>query len=142
MIYFIQQGNDGPIKIGYTNKPIEQRMTHLQISCPDQLNLLATIDGTPKDENTLQQRFRSDRIRGEWFNPSNNILSYLYPVPAIDPEFHIPDKDDIKKNGAEVWQDVKDMAYDRGYSLDYLIFHLLVHELKRWKDENSRTKHI
>ena len=139
MIYFIQQGGNGPIKIGYTDQTIERRMTTLQIACPEELNLLAKIDGTPEDERVLHKRFKADKIRGEWYNPSNNILSYLFPVPEIAPDFPIPDKDEIKKNGIELWQEIKDMTYDRGYSLDYFIFHLLVHELKRWKAENNAT---
>jgi len=44
MIYFIQSGNDGPIRIGYAAK-VGHRIKMLQRRSPIPLRLLAIIDG-------------------------------------------------------------------------------------------------
>lgn len=78
MIYFIQQGNDGPIKIGYTGKEdIKQRLAALQTACPQELHVLACIAGDVTLEHALHSLFERHMLRGEWFNPDTEILSFL-----------------------------------------------------------------
>lgn len=84
MIYFIQAGDGGPIKVGFTHGPISSRMSSLQAACPDVLSLLATTDGDRKTEAELHVRFAQDHIRGEWFAPS--ILPHIYEFAPVSEE--------------------------------------------------------
>ena len=81
MIYFIQQGATGPIKIGYTKKTIQYRMSTLQTGCPEKLQLLATAEGGRLEETAIHGLFAKHRMEGEWFKPAQEIFNYLFPVP-------------------------------------------------------------
>jgi hypothetical protein len=65
-IYFIQDGDDGPVKIGYSNKP-DVRLRNLQTGNYRELRLCHVIPGDLSVEKQLHQRFEPARIRGEWF---------------------------------------------------------------------------
>ena len=73
MIYFIQQGIAGPIKIGKT-EDMKSRMHDLQVGNPDQLRLVGVQD---RDEITLHIKYRDHRLRGEWFKASQEIVDYI-----------------------------------------------------------------
>jgi len=139
MIYFIQQGTKGPIKIGYTSGGIKKRMESLQTASPDKLRLLTTSEGTERDETILHRRFRADKLHGEWFYPSNSLMSYLFPTPELTLHFPGVNVEELRKIDVKQWKEIEEMAWERSYSLDILIFHLLLHELKRWKEENNAT---
>jgi hypothetical protein len=78
-VYFLQCDGGGPIKIGFTTKPIEQRVAQLQAFVPETLVILGGIPGDEQAEKDMHLRFRKDRIRRnhEWFRPSEDLLSYL-----------------------------------------------------------------
>jgi len=66
-VYFIQSGDDGPVKIGLAQNP-RNRLAGLQTSHPVKLKLLAFILQGGRDlEKSLHARFRSSRLNGEWF---------------------------------------------------------------------------
>lgn len=74
-VYFIQSGENGPIKIGVARN-IEKRIEDLQIGNPCELHLLCTMPCDSKNhaffrERQLHKIFSKQRIRGEWFE--NNI---------------------------------------------------------------------
>ncbi len=74
--YFIQSGVDGPIKIGFTSKEDPQeRLRDLQTGNPEQLHLIAIIAGNVERE--LHEQFKNDRISGEWFHPSPELLTFI-----------------------------------------------------------------
>jgi hypothetical protein len=78
MIYFIQMGANGPIKIGYTGcQDAEARLGSLQPACPWPLQLLATGPGELEDERQLHERFSRLRIQGEWFLPDQEIFDAI-----------------------------------------------------------------
>lgn len=81
-LYFIQAGDDGPIKIGHSANPRE-RLAMLQVGNPRELVLLAEIDYSAGNlgertaayqEELFHRTFRIARIRGEWFEPHPTIL--------------------------------------------------------------------
>lgn len=76
MIYFIQESDDGDIKIGYSDNP-ERRIRELQTGSPKQLNLLAVIEGEKSDETELHKLFKKLNTRGEWFSPDTEIFLYI-----------------------------------------------------------------
>ena len=78
MIYFIQQGKAGPIKIGYTSKnDISQRIQSLQPASPETLILLGYIEGDKDKEALLHRFFHAHKLKGEWFEPSPMVLNYI-----------------------------------------------------------------
>lgn len=78
-VYFIQSGEGGPIKIGYSTN-VEKRQRDLQISSPHQLALLARLPGGPKLEKVIHRGFAEHRVKGEWFRPADDLLTFIHEV--------------------------------------------------------------
>jgi len=78
MIYFIQAGENGPIKIGESDHP-EERLRQLQIANPYELKLLWVYDDDESEWNEakIQALFDHELIRGEWFRPSRNLFRFI-----------------------------------------------------------------
>jgi len=78
VIYFIQQGEDGPIKIGYTNnKDVKQRLQGLQVGNAIKLRVITTIEGDESYEEALHNKFDKYRLQGEWFEASEELLYHI-----------------------------------------------------------------
>ena len=88
MIYFIQQGKRGPIKIGHVKWYIKGRLEGLQVGNPEVLRCLGTIEGTKDTERELHIQFNHLNIRGEWFTPSQELVDLIrdsvkpYTIPT------------------------------------------------------------
>lgn len=76
-IYFIQCGEKGPIKIGYTNKKVKERMAELQTACPYELILLWIYRGSDYTEELIHEKLKHEHIRGEWFRPGKDVLNFI-----------------------------------------------------------------
>lgn len=76
MIYFIQAGNGGPIKIGYSKSP-KLRLKELQTGNPDLLKVLSIIDGSIAKEKEIHKKFSQFNIKNEWFFPAKALLDYI-----------------------------------------------------------------
>ncbi len=74
--YFVQQGEGGPIKIGYTHC-IKDRMRSLKVEHGHDCVLLATRVGGRDRESVYHFQFAADYIEGEWFHPSEAILAEI-----------------------------------------------------------------
>lgn len=78
MVYFVQGVDGGPIKIGYTTSmEADGRLAGLQCGSPVQLRVLHTVRGNQRLERELHVRFAVDRLHGEWFRPSDDLLYWL-----------------------------------------------------------------
>lgn len=75
-IYFIQQGENGPIKIGVASNPID-RMINLQKGSGHELALLGIIEESTDLERMLHQQFNHLNLRYEWFSPDRELLDYI-----------------------------------------------------------------
>lgn len=75
-VYFIQIGDSGDIKIGYTNN-IKKRLKELQTGSPKKLKLLGYIDGGRTKEQELHSQFKQYRVNGEWFRLHQEIVDYI-----------------------------------------------------------------
>ena len=84
ILYFLQAGDKGPIKIGVTDD-VNARLKNLQTGNPYKLNLLHKIEidytlGEHREisceemEKYFHTNFRADRMEGEWYAPTD----YLY----------------------------------------------------------------
>lgn len=76
-VYFIQIGNDGPIKIGTTSHAVSSRLKTLQTANPYALRLLGSVSGDREDEVRWHCRFDAVRMSGEWFHPSARLLKAI-----------------------------------------------------------------
>jgi hypothetical protein len=76
-LYFIQAGDGGPIKIGFSSRPGE-RLAELQIGNAAELRMLGAFDvsnqGIEAMEAGWHYVFWAARVRGEWFKPIPKLL--------------------------------------------------------------------
>jgi len=79
MIYFIQaQVFPFLIKIGFTESAnVLKRFGSLKSSSAIELFLLLELPGTRHDEENFHKQFFAEKVKGEWFRPSNKILEFL-----------------------------------------------------------------
>lgn len=76
VVYFAQSGDQGPIKIGWS-QDVERRILELQTANAHRLHLLGTIPGRLEDEMKTHARFAHLRMEGEWFRNDPEIHTYL-----------------------------------------------------------------
>lgn len=76
MVYFVQESGTNAIKIG-TTRNVKQRISELMLNVPYLLSVLTVIEGNHEVEHALHARFAKHRIRGEWFRPVPELLTYI-----------------------------------------------------------------
>lgn len=86
MIYFIENLNNGLVKIGHTNRP-RQRFKSLKYAEKSDLLILGVMDGDVVIEREMHAKFRSSRIRGEWFEKTPELRLFI----ASSAFFKMPD---------------------------------------------------
>lgn len=77
MIYYIACTSTQRLKIGYTQGEPEVRLKQLQTGSAADLRLMACHAGTLDDERQLHEKFASQRLRGEWFEMSEDLFEHL-----------------------------------------------------------------
>lgn len=75
-VYFIQQGDTGPIKIGWS-KNVRSRLASLQTANPQRLRLLLVLKGEERDERRLHDWFSLERLGGEWFRGDGEVAAFV-----------------------------------------------------------------
>jgi hypothetical protein len=76
LVYFVQRGLDGPVKIGWS-QDVPRRMSELQVANAEKLRLLGTVEGTMEDEEATHVRFSHLRMNAEWFRCTEEISTHL-----------------------------------------------------------------
>jgi hypothetical protein len=85
MVYFIREGDKGPIKIGHTFGSPARRAASLQTGNSRGLRVLNSAPGSRKAEAGIHRALRRWRIRGEWFTPHPIVVRFsLCPLFAVD----------------------------------------------------------
>src|SRR6516162_9936645 len=74
-VYFVQVGDNGPIKIGKAVSPLA-RLAELQTGNPIELIPRLLLLGG-RHERFLHRRFKDCRIRGEWFRPRQHLRDFI-----------------------------------------------------------------
>lgn len=100
--YIIRVGADGPVKIGRSEDPA-QRLTDLQTSHAQELQLLRVLETAFEAEPIFHERFAHLRIRGEWFEFDPEMLSFVPSLPAAPEDRPIADVIRISKEQAR-WE--------------------------------------
>ncbi len=73
-VYFIQGRSSGLVKIGFTTN-LRQRIAGLAMHCAEDLEVIGFLLGCGVEtEQSLHWRLAEDRVRGEWFKPSDTVL--------------------------------------------------------------------
>jgi hypothetical protein len=125
MIYFIQDTKSRAIKIGVSSEPA-QRLKQLQTAHASDLKLIAVMDGSFAEEQSLHQLFT--RKRGEWFEPTRELRTFIkertVSVDSIAPvrksRSTVPDifemfKPELRGDGP--WHGVARLIIYKGYSV-------------------------
>lgn len=78
IVYFLQAGDDGPIKIGYCARSdnFRMRIMSLQTGCPWPLTIRRIMEAKDRriTETELHERFSQFRLTGEWFAPCAELI--------------------------------------------------------------------
>lgn len=74
LIYFIQEGDDGPIKVGVSSNP-RVRLGRLQIGNPRKLRVRSIYNGLSFEEKQIHKEYAYAHIAGEWFNPVPDLIA-------------------------------------------------------------------
>ena len=119
MIYFIQAGENKPIKIGWTDS-IERRIGKLQAANYEKLKILHLFEGDRESEKIFHKFAKDYRIRGEWFN--SNVLkdSKIANIVKSKKEIKIKPKVKLIKKSIKSSMDVKKEREARGWSQELL----------------------
>lgn len=73
-VYFARHG--AAIKIGLATD-VKRRVAQLQTACSGELRLIGAIRGTREDEAALHASLARERMRGEWFRASHDVVTLL-----------------------------------------------------------------
>lgn len=74
-VYFIQAGENGPVKIGFTSGAVTNRLREIQTCNASECTTLRVLYGDKVDEKKLHKHFKHLNIRGEWFQFNTSMLS-------------------------------------------------------------------
>lgn len=66
IVYFVG-GETGPVKIGFTQQPIKERLKCIQNGSPVKLHVLALRKDGRAREAVYHRQFAAHRLHGEWF---------------------------------------------------------------------------
>lgn len=129
VVYFIQSGVDGPIKVGTTATPA-RRLETLQRGNPVPLTIMATTPGGYELEREFHSLFARGALGSEWFRRDtpglietvHHILRYgeLPARPESSPDgaacltCHWPAEVELAERGiAQCWRCLSDAAGNR-----------------------------
>jgi hypothetical protein len=76
MIYFLQEPDGGPIKIGTTIR-LSQRVKQLEKEQGVPLRVLGVMNGSYADETALHGRFVRDGRGREWFRANTELTAFI-----------------------------------------------------------------
>jgi len=82
-VYFMQDGAEGPIKIGIGVVP-RQRRSGVQTGNPRPVRLIGSIPGGKQLEDQLHARFDHLHIQGEWYQPAQELLDYIKDALGVE----------------------------------------------------------
>ena len=77
-VYFVQPSQGGLVKIGFTSRPVKDRMKVLQAMSPVLLRCLGWYSGSRKDEGREQASFEPTWKYAEWFEPTQEMLDHIH----------------------------------------------------------------
>lgn len=82
IVYFVG-GEQGPVKIGFTQQPIKERLKCIQNGSPVKLHVLAIQPARRQREGWYHRQFAAYRLHGEWFERAPEILAEIERLNTI-----------------------------------------------------------
>lgn len=82
-VYFVQVGEEGPIKIGVAGK-VDNRVNAIQTSNYQDIRLIGMTPGDEEDERRWHDRFAKHSISGEWFSPHPDLLDAIDEINGVN----------------------------------------------------------
>lgn len=81
LVYVVQRGDDGPVKIGHISRVdrLVRRLKEIQTGCAEPLvvrRLLVPAVPAREVEEMLHDWFAQYRLEGEWFEPSRHVMRF------------------------------------------------------------------
>lgn len=76
-VYFIMCADTHRCKIGFTKGDPQKRLKSLQTGCPGELSVVVRHPGTSETEARLHRKFAASKIRGEWFDLTDELRAYM-----------------------------------------------------------------
>jgi hypothetical protein len=64
--------------------------SNMRAHCPYELKLLKAVPDVAHLEIELHQKFAGDRVRGEWFKRTPELLAYIDSLPSPEPKAKAP----------------------------------------------------
>ncbi len=129
VIYFVQRHSDDAIKIGYSEF-IKNRLMQLKSNYGD-LVVLGVMRGHQKREGEIHKMFSADCIRGEWFNPSREIIDFI----TANTISYVPPEDDRKRQNIylepQILAELKRLAKREHRTAPAQASHIIARYLKR-----------
>jgi len=78
VVYFIQAGNNGPVKIGsiggFNLTAVGSRLNGLQTVSTEKLKIIACFNGGKEEEEYFHHKLRKFRVHHEWFNLNDKMI--------------------------------------------------------------------
>lgn len=84
-VYIVEAEGLKRVKIG-ASKDADKRISALQSACPVKLILRALIPGYRTEEKFIHQKFKKDRLHGEWFKLSKKLKKFIKQYDVADDE--------------------------------------------------------
>lgn len=139
-VYFIRNQN-GNVKIGHSVNPAKRLML-LQTGTAESLRIVRTIEGDDATERWLHRHFASDRIRGEWFNFREEMLTIWPPElpPSARPKAVPIEKGKVVSPREIIgsWKQISPSAHVEAFAGDIGVRTLTAHAWVRRKRIPSR----
>lgn len=82
-IYFVQEGDAGPVKIGWTRQGLVARLAQIQNGNPRPLRLIGVALADQAAEKDLHGHFAELHLHGEWFRPEPSLLAFVADVARV-----------------------------------------------------------
>jgi hypothetical protein len=82
-LYFVEAAAVNAMKIGITGD-LDQRLAGIQQALPINIELAATVRGTTRQEHALHLRFAHIRMRGDWFQITDELRSFVNALKQMD----------------------------------------------------------
>ncbi len=142
-VYFIQAGDaDGLIKIG-KSKNVPMRLNELQSGSSLPLRVLAVIEHA-EDDKFYHPRFVQDWVRGEWFKPSQTLLSFINSIPKSKytglayPPTGNPAIEELQPKGVDqIWKEAEEALAGNPHQDDLLAAFALLNPVEFARKMNS-----
>ncbi len=98
-VYFIQAGEAGKIKIGYSKYPLH-RLQQLMDWSPEKLHLVAFAPGGQDEEQRIHALLRKHYSHKEWFHPTTEVISLMKWVASTAqiPRHILPERAPYREN--------------------------------------------